>query len=127
MVERSFTPEALGLVFAVIACLGAWAWRRRGRWPAGWVPVGALFWGAFGVFVLVRAGNPAVFWGEKPMDFAFLNTLTRATSLPPPEPWFAGSILHYTWFGHFVAAALGKLCGLRQVFSIVRTQRFDSK
>jgi YYY domain-containing protein len=113
LLEGSFTAGTLGLVFAAIACLGGWAWwRRRPRWPAEGALVEALFWGAFAVFVLVRAGNPAVFWGEKPMDFAFLNTLTRSVSLPPPEPWFAGSILHYTWFGHFVAAALGKLCGL---------------
>ena len=25
------------------------------------------------------------------MDFSFLNALTRATTLPPPEPWFSGS------------------------------------
>ena len=113
LIERSFTAETLGLLFVAVVCLGGWAWRRRGlRQPAEWASVGALFWGALFVFVLVRAGNPAVFWGEKPMDFAFLNTLTRASSLPPPEPWFAGSILHYTWFGHFAAAALGKLCGL---------------
>jgi YYY domain-containing protein len=112
-VERSFTAVTLLVLWVAVAGLGVWAWRRRGlRWPAEGALVEALFWGAFGVFVLVRAGNPAVFWGEKPMDFAFLNTLARTESLPPPEPWFAGSILHYTWFGHFVAAALGKLCGL---------------
>lgn len=110
---RSFHAATLVLLFLAIAAAGAWAWwRRRLRWPAEGALVEGLFWGAFAVFVLVRAGNPAVFWGEKPMDFAFLNALTRTASLPPPEPWFAGSILHYTWFGHFVAAALGKLCGL---------------
>jgi YYY domain-containing protein len=111
--EQSFTPGTLVILFALAAGLGAWTWRRRGtKWPREGVLVESLFWGAFAVFVLVRSGNPAVFWGEKPMDFAFLNTLTRTTSLPPPEPWFAGSVLHYTWFGHFAAAALGKLCGL---------------
>ncbi len=113
LVPGSFTPTTLGALFAAIAGAAGLAWRRHLlRGSREWALVAALFWGAFAVFVLVRAGNPAVFWGEKPMDFAFLNTMTRATSLPPPEPWFAGSILHYTWFGHFLAAALGKLCGL---------------
>jgi YYY domain-containing protein len=111
--ERSFTPAVLMVLSAALLVAGAWAWRGRGwRWPAEAATVEALFWGAFAAFALVRAGNPAVFWGEKPMDFAFLNALTRVTALPPPEPWFAGSILQYTWFGHFVAAALGKACGI---------------
>lgn len=67
-----------------------------------------LFWGAFALFVAVRLYNPEVYWGEKPMDFSFLNALFRATTLPPPEPWFAGSALHYSYFGYYVAAALGK-------------------
>jgi uncharacterized membrane protein len=43
------------------------------------------------------------------MDFSFLNVLYRTTEMPPPEPWFAGSPLHYTYFGHAAAAAFGKL------------------
>src|SRR5262249_10257406 len=31
---------------------------------------------------------------------------------PPPEPWFAGSALHYSYFGHYVIAAIGKLCAI---------------
>ena len=42
------------------------------------------------------------------MDFSFLNALTRATTLPPPEPWFAGSPLYYSYFGYYEVAALGK-------------------
>ena len=42
------------------------------------------------------------------MDFSFLNVLYRTTTLPPPEPWFASSALHYTYFGHFLVAAMGK-------------------
>ena len=35
----------------------------------------ALFWGVFVFFLVVRAFNPEIFWGEKPMDFSFLNAL----------------------------------------------------
>jgi YYY domain-containing protein len=72
----------------------------------------ALFWGVFAILVWIRGLNPAIFWGEKPMDFAFLNLLDRTQGLPPGEPWFAGSTLQYTYFGHFLVAALGKLLHL---------------
>jgi YYY domain-containing protein len=99
---------ALGIV--IVAWL---AWRSR-RWLPGRAEVTATeaaFWGVFALFLALRALNPEVFWGEKPMDFAFLNTLYRIDALPPPEPWFAGSPLNYTYFGHFVAAALGRATG----------------
>lgn len=68
-----------------------------------------VFYGSFLFFLAVRAGNPEVFWGEKPMDFSFLNALYRTTSLPPPEPWMSGRPINYPYFGHFGVAALGKL------------------
>jgi YYY domain-containing protein len=90
---------------------GAWAWRRLApdRLPRRELLFGeAAFWGAFLLFLGFRLLNPEVFWGEKPMDFAFLNVLYRTTHLPPPEPWFAGAPLSYTYFGHFTVAAIGK-------------------
>ena len=80
--------------------------------PAELWPTEALFWGTFFFFLTVRAFNPEVYWGEKPMDFSFLNALHRAVRLPPPEPWFAGSTLHYSYFGHYLVAALGKACNI---------------
>ena len=112
--QVAFTREALTGTIVFLALCGAIA---RLRWrPAlprrEWLPTEALFWGVFLFFLLVRAYNPEVFWGEKPMDFSFLNSLTRSTHLPPPEPWFSGSPLHYSYFGHYVVAALGKLCNI---------------
>ena len=57
-----------------------------------------------GLFLLVRAWNPAIFWGEKPMDFSFLNAFLRAPHWPPGEPWMAGMPLHYYYFGEVLAA-----------------------
>ncbi len=56
------------------------------------------------LFLLVRASNPAIFWGEKPMDFSFLNSFLRASSWPTGEPWMAGMPLHYYYFGEVLAA-----------------------
>jgi YYY domain-containing protein len=112
--QIEFTRTALALIIVALAILGVAA---RSRWQARparreWWPTELLFWGSFAFFLAVRAFNPEVYWGEKPMDFAFLNALTRSTQLPPPEPWFAGSHLHYSYFGHYVIAALGKSCNI---------------
>jgi YYY domain-containing protein len=107
----SFTQGTLTAVVAIFVLIGAVAWQRGQRVPltrAEIIATEALFWGAFAFFLLVRMYNPEVFWGEKPMDFSFLNALTRATTLPPPEPWFAGSPLQYSYFGYYTVAALGK-------------------
>ena len=111
--ETSFTRGTLAVTLIGMAVCGVIAWRRGGpdrTSRAEWWTTELLFWGVFALFLAIRSFNPEVFWGEKPMDFSFLNALTRATTLPPPEPWFSGSTLHYTYFGHFVVAALGKVC-----------------
>jgi YYY domain-containing protein len=110
--QVQFTRATLGGALAVLILYGLSARRRIREGPARaevWCSE-LLFWGTFALFLTVRAFNPEVYWGEKPMDFAFLNALTRSVHLPPPEPWFSGSTLHYSYFGHYVVAALGKLC-----------------
>lgn len=102
-------PTVLG-VATLLTLGGALAWRRH-RWrpPAREVAATeALVWGCFAGVLGLRLLNPEIYWGEKPMDFSFLNVLYRTATLPPPEPWFSGSVLHYTYFGHFLVAALGK-------------------
>lgn len=109
--QAPFTRTTLAAMLAVLLLWGALAW-RRGRAvvvDGEWAPTELLFWGVFALFLTVRAFNPEVFWGEKPMDFSFLNALHRTTTLPPPEPWFSGSTLHYTYFGHYIVAALAKV------------------
>jgi YYY domain-containing protein len=56
------------------------------------------------LFLVVRAWNPAIFWGEKPMDFSFLNAFLQAPHWPTGEPWLAGMPLHYYYFGEVLAA-----------------------
>ena len=111
-----FTRGTLTLVSGVFVLVGVLTWRRRGvavvRLPE-LLRIEVVFWGVFALFLIVRLYNPAVHWGEKPMDFSFLNAITRTVSLPPPEPWFSGSPLSYTYFGYFLVAALGKTLHLK--------------
>ncbi len=107
----TFTQGTLAALAVAFGLLGTLIWRRGTYEPqtrAEVIATEGLFWAVFLFFLCVRAFNPEVYWGEKPMDFSFLNSLTRATTLPPPEPWFAGSPLLYNYFGHYTVAALGK-------------------
>lgn len=114
------TPETVrhaALVFWTAGAASAWrhrklltGWVRERR--DEWMTAQAVFWAGFVVFALLRALNPAVFWGEKPMDFGILNALYRSRTLPPVDPWFAGAPLVYSYFGHSLVAAHGRLTGV---------------
>jgi YYY domain-containing protein len=56
------------------------------------------------LFLVIRAWNPAIHWGEKPMDFSFLNAFLNAPQWPSGEPWMAGMPLHYYYFGEVLAS-----------------------
>ncbi len=76
-------------------------WRQRRR-PI--LLVLSAFAAVWSMFVVIRASNPAIFWGEKPMDFTFLNAFVRADAWPTGEPWMAGMPLHYYYFGEVLAS-----------------------
>src|SRR5439155_6443935 len=80
-------PFSRSIVLLELGLLLVLAWRCR---PIESDPTARfVFYGSFLFFLAVRAGNPEVFCGEKPMDFSFLNALYRTTTVPPPEPWMS--------------------------------------
>jgi len=101
-------------VVAVLVLAGASALAyRRGVRP-DWRALGEtmlVFAVAFLFLVAVRAVDPAIVpgGGEKFLDFGLLNSLLRAETLPPQDPWFAGETVKYYYGGHMIAALLTEL------------------
>ncbi len=84
--------------------------RRRLIWL-----IEALFAALYLAWVGVRWLQPdlwhPVVGGEKPMDFAYLNAVMKSTWFPPYNPWLAGHIINYYYFGFVIVGTLIKLLG----------------
>ena len=121
----SHTPEMTRVIAGLVVLAGAiTAWRHRLELVRFCranrrvlLCVEAVFVVTFGVFLSIRSLNPAIVWGEKPMDFAILNASLRATAMPPPDPWFAGEPLNYFYFGHALTAFFAEISGVPAAFA----------
>lgn len=73
-----------------------------------------VFFVAFIIFLAIRVCNPEIInFGEKFMDFAFLNAVMRSSHFPPYDPWFAGGLLDfYYYFGYLTVAVPSKISGI---------------
>ncbi|HKZ69542.1 MAG TPA: DUF2298 domain-containing protein, partial [Anaerolineales bacterium] len=115
MVDAGGVMAALFIVVAVslAAARGHWddmrAWWRDQPWVV--LVVELLFVIAFGVWAYARAFNPTITATEKPMEFAFLNSVLRTGAQPPGDPWLAGYAISYYHFGYVIVGMLTGLSG----------------
>jgi len=63
----------------------------------------------FIVWVWVRAQNPAISATEKPMEFAFLNSVGRGSGFPALDPWLSGFAISYYYFGYVMTSIIARL------------------
>ncbi len=66
----------------------------------------------FAAYVWLRGYTPQILGTEKPMDVAFLASSTRAVTIPPPDPWFAGEPINYYYLGYLLHGAVSRLSGV---------------
>ncbi len=98
-------------------------WRRKKEMVELWQERGrlillseVLFGAALLLFVGIRLLNPDLWhpWngGEKSMEFAFLNAITKSAYFPPYDPYYAGGYINYYYYGLHLVATLIKLTGV---------------
>ena len=63
----------------------------------------------FAFWVAARAQNPMITATEKPMEFAFLNSVGRSQSFPPLDPWLSGFAISYYYFGYVMTSVITRL------------------
>jgi len=98
---------------AIIACRRQAEFRvfLRARWLLI-VGMEVFFLISWWIFLCVRAHHPDIFWGEKPMEFSFINAIYRTSVFPPIDPWISGETINYYYYGYVVYALLGRFLGI---------------
>ncbi|MEY2845546.1 MAG: hypothetical protein RL076_1092 [Chloroflexota bacterium] len=110
------------VAIATVAAVIVWV-RERTRWHEWWlqrrflvITTQVVFMVAYLGFVWVRSQNPDLWHpgrgGEKPMDLAFLTAVIRSPTFPPYDPWFAGGMLNYYYFGFVMVGVLVHMTGI---------------
>ncbi len=68
-------------------------------------------------FIYLRLRNPDLWqpWlgGEKMLEIGFLNAIVKSATMPPYDPFFAGGIINYYYYGLFIVGVLIKLTGIQ--------------
>ncbi|MCQ3979001.1 MAG: hypothetical protein DPW09_36730, partial [Anaerolineae bacterium] len=68
-------------------------------------------------FILLRLFNPDLWqpWlgGEKMLEIGFLHAVVKSAHMPPYDPFFAGGIMNYYYYGLFIVGVLIKLTGIQ--------------
>jgi YYY domain-containing protein len=69
------------------------------------------------LFIYLRMLNPDLWhpWlgGEKMLEIGFLNAIVKSVEMPPYDPFFAGGIINYYYYGLFLVGVLAKLTGIQ--------------
>ncbi len=105
----------IGVAFMFLVILSVWEyrrekpsllfpWLREHRWLV--IEYELLFALAFVGWAIFRAHAPDSVTGEKPMELAFLNAISRSPSFPPYDPWLSGFHIAYYYFGYVIIALL---------------------
>jgi len=68
----------------------------------------------FALWTWVRSQNPSITGTEKPMEFAFLNSMGRSQEFPPLDPWLSGFAISYYYFGYVITSVITRLAVVQE-------------
>jgi YYY domain-containing protein len=94
--------------------LGTWLGEHR------WTVIASelVFTLALALWVAYQMYDPNIAITEKPMEFAFLNAITRSERFPAYDPWMSGyNNISYYHFGYIMVATLGKFLRIPTSFA----------
>lgn len=82
-----------------------------------------LFFAVFLFWTYLAGFHPAAHGTEKYMDFGFMKSMMRSTTLPAKDMWYAGKTFNYYYGGQYLAVFLTKLTGTRVeiTYNLMRT------
>ena len=119
-----FTRLVLWLALGLLGILGAGiVWKKsdsilsfiKEKWKHI-LTLEGLFLVLFLFALVLRWYNPDLWhpWrgGEKPGDLAMFHAVLKTVYFPLYDPWMAGNILHYFYFGYVLAAVPTKILGI---------------
>src|SRR5215218_7972815 len=113
------TPFNGSVLTAVVIAAAVLGWPliiRRRQADRAWLRSLVLAEGAslllFAAYIWLRGYTPQILGTEKPMDIAFLASSSRAVSIPPPDPWFAGEPINYYYLGYLLHGAVARESGV---------------
>lgn len=101
-----------GGVLVMAALMAYIGWRLCGgidkawvvaQWRS-WVLSEVFFLVAFAMVIFIRGHNPDPWGTERPMDYAFFNSVMHSPSFPPLDPWMSGFTINYYYAGYVLAA-----------------------
>ncbi len=118
------TGTAAWISLAIVVVVGAVVGARRretlrAHWRLhrrSWLASEAVFLVSFGAVLMFSIANPDLWHpfvgGEKPMEVAYFTAVTRSTTLPAYDPWFAGGAMNYYYLGWFILSVPTKALGI---------------
>ena len=82
-----------------------------------------IFFAVFLLWTYMAGFHPAAHGTEKYMDFGFMKSMMRSTTLPAEDMWYAGKTFNYYYGGQYFAVFLTKLTGTKVeiTYNLMRT------
>lgn len=113
-------PFNSGSVVVVMIAVGYLGWRLSGGVDQAWLKAHWRAWAlsegvflvGFALVAFIRSRTPDPWGTERPMDYAFFNSILHSPSFPPLDPWMSGHTINYYYLGYLLAAIPATITGM---------------